>query len=316
MMRVPLITLNNGQKIPQLGLGTWLAKEGQVNQAVKDAIDIGYRHIDTAFAYENEAEVGSAIKAKIEDGTVTRDELWVTSKLWNTFHSRAKVFEAIDIQLQNLQLDYLDMYLMHWPMSYVEGGEIFPKDANGKFRFHNIHFTETWKAMEDVLKAGKVRGIGLSNFNSEQVQEIIDTCSVKPAILQVESNPYLNQKKLMEFCAKRDIKMTAYSALGNPAVPWKTADDPVVMNDPKILAIAEKHGKTPAQVCIRYQLDRGNIVLAKSVHKPRIEENSKVFDFKLSAEDVESIDSLDRGYRGLHLRWVSDHPLWPFHIPF
>ncbi|XP_014665298.1 PREDICTED: aldose reductase-like [Priapulus caudatus] len=313
---VPFVKFSNGQKYPQLGLGTWLSKEGDVIQAVKDAIDIGYRHIDTAFAYGNEEEIGIAVKAKIEDGTVTRDQLYVTSKLWNTFHSTAKVFEAIDVSLKKLQLDYLDMYMIHWPMSYVEGREIFPKDENGKFIFADVDYLESWKVMEKLVQQGKVHSLGLSNFNSEQIQRIIDNSTIKPVNVQVECNPYLDQSQLMNFCKERGIILTAYSPLANPTVPWKTSDDPKLLSDEKIKIIAAKHGKTVPQVCIRWQLQRGNMVIPKSVKRQRLEENFNVFDFELTEEDMKTIDAQNMNYRALHLNWVSEHKYWPFRIPF
>ncbi|XP_050700452.1 aldo-keto reductase family 1 member B1-like isoform X1 [Eriocheir sinensis] len=313
---VPSITLNNGKKFPVLGLGTWKSKPGEVTQAVKDAIACGYRHIDCAYVYGNEAEVGAGIKAKIDDGTVKREDLFITSKLWNTFHSKALVAPVLKESLTNLGLDYLDLYLIHWPMGYKEGGELFPVDANKKNLYSDVDYVESWRGLETVQKEGLVHSIGVSNFNKDQIERVLKEGEIVPVTNQIECHPYLNQKKMIDYCRSKDIVVTAYSPLGSPDRPWAKPGEPQLMDDPKIVAIAEKYKKTPAQILIRYQIQRDVVVIPKSVTKSRIESNFQVFDFTLSDEDMKTIDSFDCNGRLLHLDWVNDHKDYPFHTEF
>ncbi|KAG7167464.1 aldo-keto reductase family 1 member B1-like [Homarus americanus] len=312
----PSVTLNNGQTMPIIGLGTWKSKPGEVTQAVKDAIACGYRHIDGALVYGNECEVGAAIKAKIEDGTVKREDLFITSKLWNTFHSKSLVIPSLKESLSNLGLDYLDLYLIHWPLGYKENAELFPKNEDGEILYSDVDYLETWAAVEEAVDKGLVRSIGVSNFNKDQVQRILNNCRIKPAVNQVECHPYLNQTKLIEYSKSKNIYITAYSPLGSPDRPWAKPDDPLLMDDPKVVALADKYKKTSAQILIRYQIQRDVIVIPKSVTKSRIESNFQVFDFSLSDEDMKTIDTIDCNGRALHLNWVKDHKDWPFNTEF
>ncbi|KAL0270909.1 UNVERIFIED_CONTAM: hypothetical protein PYX00_008179 [Menopon gallinae] len=303
--KVPKAKLNNGLEIPVLGLGTWKSKPGEVTKAVEDAIDVGYRHIDCAHVYQNEQEVGIGLKNKIKSGAVKREDLWITSKLWNTFHLPHLVEPALKVTLENLGLEYLDLYLIHWP-----------QDENGKTLYSSADFTETWKAMEACVQKGLTRSIGLSNFNSQQLQRVLDTCTIKPVTNQIECHPYLNQRKMSEFCKKYDILITAYSPLGSPDRPWAKPGDVQLLDDLKLKEIAGRYGKTTAQILLRYQIQRGHIVIPKSVTKSRIEENFNVFDFELKDEDINFINTLDCNGRVCHLNWVQDHKDYPFNIEF
>uniref|UniRef100_U5EWM3 Putative aldo/keto reductase family n=1 Tax=Corethrella appendiculata TaxID=1370023 RepID=U5EWM3_9DIPT len=309
---VPNIVFNNGKTIPILGLGTWGSPPGEVTQAVKDAIDIGYRHFDCAHAYENEHEVGEAITSKIAEGVVKREEIFVTSKLWNTFHRVDLVEGALRATLKNLKLDYIDLYLIHWPMGYKEGDSLFPKDENGIFYRSDVDYLDTWKEMEKLVDAGLAKSIGVSNFNARQIDRVCESARIKPVVNQVECHPYLTQKKLSEHCAKKNIFITAYSPLGTPNRPWAKPDDPKLMDDPKIVSIANRYGKSSAQILIRYQIQKGHIVIPKSVNKNRIQSNFEIFDFKLSDEDIALIDSFDCNGRYLMLEWDFGHKYHPF----
>ncbi|XP_074640720.1 aldo-keto reductase 1B-like [Tubulanus polymorphus] len=313
---VKSVTIANGVNMPVLGLGTWKSNAGECEQAVKDAIDCGYRHIDTAVAYLNEKEVGCAISAKIKDGTVKREDLFITTKLWNTFHRKDLVIPSIKESLKDLQLEYLDLFLIHWPMAYKEGEELFPKDKDGNFIFSDSPFIDTWKEMEKAVNQGLVKAIGLSNFNSKQVQMIIDEGTIKPANIQVECHPYFNNSKLLNFCRERNISFTAYSPFGAPQRGWQKDDEPLVIADERLKPIAEKHGKTPAQVVLRYIIQRGAIVIPKSVTRSRIEQNINVFDFELSEDEMKVIGSFEQKRR-IALNWGPDkHRDFPFHEEF
>ncbi|EFX86053.1 hypothetical protein DAPPUDRAFT_208580 [Daphnia pulex] len=315
-MVVPTVKLNNGCTIPIVGLGTWKSKPGEVKQAVVEAITAGYRHIDCAFAYGNEEEVGAGIKQKIDDGTVTRNDLFITSKVWNTFHSFNKVEVAIRQSLKNLGLDYLDLYLIHWPMGYQENTVLFPKDDEGKFIFSDVDYLETWKGLEHCAKLGLTKSIGMSNFNSLQLKRILDNTTIKPVVNQVECHPYLNNSKLIQFCKEHDIVVTAYSPLGSPDRPWAKPEDPVIFEDPKLKELAQKYNRSPVQIILRFQTQRGVVVIPKSVTKERIVDNLNCTDFELTEEDVKYIETFDCNGRVCALDWVKDHPYYPFNVEF
>jgi len=312
---VPKLQLNNGLTIPALGLGTWGSPAGQVAQAVKDAIDAGYRHIDGAYVYGNENEVGEGVNAKINEGVVKREDLFITSKLWNTFHRPDLVLPALKETLRLLNTPYVDLYLIHWPFAYKEGGELFPKDENEKIQFSSVDYLDTWREMEKLVDAGLAKSIGVSNFNAAQVTRLLKSCRIKPVTNQIECHPYLNQKKLSAFLSSVGIVVTAYSPLGSPNRPWVTKDDPVLLEDPKLVGVAKKYNKTTAQILIRYQLQRGHAVIPKSVTKQRIVSNFNVFDFKLTPEDISLIDSFECNGRICPMTGALDsspHPDYPF----
>jgi len=319
------LTLNNGMKMPILGLGTWKSKPGQVEAAVEHALRKGYRHLDCAAIYGNEAEVGAAIVAS----GVARSEIFITSKLWNTKHHPDDVEAACRQTLADLGVDYLDLYLIHSPVAFHRGegslsaarGEGYPRNEDGTFKFSDIHPTTTWLAMEKLVKKGLTKSIGLSSFNSEQIADVLEKGSVKPVTNQVECHPYLGQAKLFEFCKERGITITAYSPLGSPDRPWAQPGEPLLLDDPKIKAIATKHSKSPAQVLIRWQVQRGVIVIPKSVTPARIEENANIFDFQLSVEEMKEIESFDCNGRLIQPMLEGKprdaaHPHFPFHIEF
>ncbi|KFB51204.1 AGAP011066-PA-like protein [Anopheles sinensis] len=311
------VVFTNGASIPMLGLGTWNSAPGQVAQAVKDAIDAGYRHIDCAHVYENEHEVGEGIAAKIAQGIVKREDLFVTSKLWNTFHRPNLVLGALQTTLRNLRLKYLDLYLIHWPQAYREGVELFPLRPDGKrVHFSDVDYVDTWPRMERLVDTGIVRNIGLSNFNSRQVQRILDVPRLPPATNQIECHPYLHQAKLTEFCHQQGVTVTAYSPLGSPARPWAKQTDPVLMEDPVVKTLAEKHSKSAAQVLIRYQIQLGHVVIPKSVNRERIVSNADVFGFTLDADDMKQLAKLERNGRLCPESFSFGHPHHPFEEEF
>ncbi|XP_026470147.1 aldose reductase-like [Ctenocephalides felis] len=305
------VTFNNGNQFPVLGLGTWKSEPGKVDRAVRDAIDLGYRHIDCAHVYGNEKEVGSAIKSKIEEGVVKREDLYITSKLWNTFHRPDLVKGALQTTLDNLGLKYLDLYLIHWPMAYKEEEDLFPT-VNGQIQFSDVDYLDTWTAMEALYNDGLVKNIGVSNFNSKQLQRLLDHCKIKPVTNQVELHPYLNQSRLRQFCQARGIQITSYSPLGSPDRPWAKPEDKKVLDDQWLNERAKALGKTPAQLTLRWNLQLGNIVIPKSVTKSRIAENFNIFDFELSEDDMECFSKLDENYRTVPMTGALGHKHHPF----
>jgi len=313
MSAVPVKVLNDGRKMPALGLGTWKSAPNQVYDAVKYAIkDAGYRHIDCAHVYQNEHEVGRALKELFDAGVVKREDVWITSKLWNTFHAPSAVPGALEVTLKNLQLEYLDLYLIHWPMGYKEGDELFPRDADGKVIASDVDPLDTYKAMLELKKSGKVKTVGVSNFNVSQLERLIKETGVVPAVNQVELHPFLPQTELLKYCKDKGIYLTAYSPLGTPDRPGASDAEPVLMNDPVVAEIAKKHNRSVAHVLIKFHLARGTSVIPKSVTPARIKSNIEVFDFELSPEDVHTLENLKTTYRYCNLKEQSWHPHYPF----
>lgn len=309
-MASKLIKLNNGCPIPLVGLGTFKAAPGEVEQAIKDAIDAGYRHFDCAWFYGNEAEVGVGLRAKIEDGTVKRNDLFITTKLWNNFHAKHLVKAKLEESLKLFQFDYIDLFLIHWPFGFKEDAELWPKED--KSAYNEIDYLETWQGMEECVTSGLAKNIGVSNFNSEQLDRLLKNRLIKPVVNQVEVNVNLNQKKLIQFCKERDILVIGYCPLGRGAKLGERG----TMNDPKIAEIGKKYNKSAAQVILNYLLTFGIAVIPKSATKSRIIANIDVFDFKLVEEDVDYLDSCNTGERVCGLEAFTEHKYYPFGIEF
>ncbi|XP_055301506.1 aldo-keto reductase family 1 member B1-like [Sitodiplosis mosellana] len=314
MANVPKILMNNGLFMPGFGLGTF-ESFGLAGRATKHAIDVGYRHFDTARLYANEVEVGQAIQEKIKEGVVKREEIFIVTKLWNTDHEPEKVEKAARQSCEKLGLGYIDLYLMHYPVAFKERTpfEDWPLNPDGTFEHVDVDYIDTWKAMEKLVDLGIVKSIGISNFNSQQIDRLLANCRIKPVNNQIEASPQINQKKLIKFCQERDIIVTAYCPLGRPIPAEKK---PSFLYDDKLTAIAKKYNKTVPQVVFRYLIDIGSVPIPKSVTPKRIEENIDVFDFKLSTDEIKYIDTFNTGERVIHFTESRHDKHFPFNIEF
>jgi len=266
MATVPTITLNNGVEIPQLGFGVYQVAPEETAEAVQAALEVGYRHIDTAEMYRNEAGVGEGIR----NSGIPREEVFVTSKLNNGFHAHDDALKAFDGTLAALQFDYVDLFLIHWPLPGID-----------------VDYVETWKAMEEIYRSGRAKAIGVSNFKEHHLRKLFSATEIRPAVNQIEIHPYLTQDGLRAFDADHEIATEAWS----PIAQGKVLDDPAVVR------VAERVGRTPAQVTLRWHVQRGDIVFPKSVTRSRIEENFALFDFELSEDDMRELTTLNRDER-------------------
>lgn len=264
-MTVPTIQLNDGTSIPQLGFGVFKVEPDETERVVTDALEVGYRHIDTAKAYDNESGVGAAIASSGLD----RDELYVTTKLWNSDQGRISALDALDLSLAKLQLDYVDLYLIHWPS---------PRRGL---------FVESWLALEELRESGRARSIGVSNFKPHHLQPVLDVATIVPAVNQIEFHPYFQQREVAAFNAEHGVVTESWSPLGQGQL----------VDEAAVTAIAKEHGKSLAQVILRWHLQLGHVVIPKSTHRDRMAENLDIFDFELNDGELATITMLDRGGR-------------------
>lgn len=293
------LQFSNGDTVPAIGLGTWKAEPGEVGQAVEKALEAGYRHIDCAAIYRNEAEVGEALQRVFSRGEIRREDVHITSKLWNNAHLKDDVAPALEKTLSDLKLDYLDLYLIHWPVAFRSGLEGFPESESDFLTPDEAPVSGTWAAMLRVREQGLARHVGVSNFSAHKLEQLAAEGLERPEMNQVELHPYLQQEQLLSYCSEHAIQVTAYSPLGSSDRPdsMKSEDEPSLLDNDVIGAIAEEHDVSPAQVLIAWALARGTAVIPKSTNPDHIRKNLEAGDLELNDIDLERIGSLDAHYR-------------------
>ncbi|TXE18738.1 aldo/keto reductase [Psychroflexus gondwanensis] len=290
---------NNDNEMDAIGLGTWKSEPGAVKKAVKHALKIGYRHIDCAAVYGNEKEVGDALKEVFDEGNISRHEVWITSKLWNTNHKEADVKPALEQTLKDLQLDYIDLYLIHWPVAFKPGLEGFPSSDDDFLSLEEVPIKETWEAMVQLKNQSLIKHIGVSNFSKKKLEDLMSKTDVIPEMNQIELHPYLHQDDLVDFCHKQGINLTAFSPLGSQdrTEAMKADDEPSLLENEVVTAIAKKHDASPAQVLIKFHLERNVATIPKSTNEERIQENLDSQKIDLDEEDMKDLKSIDNHYR-------------------
>ncbi len=301
---IPARTLNNGSKMPAIGLGTFGSdhvSNDAVAQAVKTAIEMGYRHIDCASVYGNEAEIGQVLAETLASGTVSRDELWITSKLWNDKHAEEDVIASCQKSVADLQLDYLDLYLVHWPFPnfHAKGCDVSSRSPDAKPYIH-ANFMKTWRQMEKLVEMGLVKNIGTSNMTQPKLELLLADAAIKPVINEMEIHPHFQQQELYDYVVSQDIQPVGFCPIGSPARPErdKSSDDTVDTEDPVLCEIAAKHGLHPATLCVKWAEQRGQIPIPFSTNPRNMLANLKsLTSEKLSDAEMEALSKIDKNCR-------------------
>lgn len=292
------LQFKNGDELFPIGLGTWKSKPGEVKQAVIHALEAGYTHIDCAAIYGNEKEIGAAFNAVFSKGNIKREDVWITSKLWNDAHLSKDVEPALQQTLNDLQLDYLDLYLVHWPVAFQPGVPM-PESAADYLTPQEAPVHDTWNAMTAVKQKGLAKHIGVSNFSKAKLEQLISMTDEIPEMNQVELHPLLQQNELFEYCNSKGIHLTGYSPLGSRdrSEGMKQANEPNMFEKPAVKSIARKHNVTPAQVLINWSAQRGTAVIPKSTNPDRLKENLAAAQLQMDPDDLKNLAQLDEHYR-------------------
>ncbi len=302
------IETSDGGFFPSVGLGTWKIPSEILPDLIPSAVELGYRHFDCACDYGNEPAVGKGLQRALSSGACSRDDLWVTSKLWNTYHHPDHVRPACERSLSDLGLDVLDLYLIHFPVTlayvpfeerYPPGWFFDPKAPNPSMKHVPIPIADTWGAMEGLVRAGLVKRIGICNFTTGMIRDLKACASIAPQVLQVEMHPYLTQQRLLRYCLEEKIAVTAFSPFGASSyVPLNMAGEhESVLCDPVVTAAASSRGRSPGQILLRWAVQRGTVTIPKTQTLAHLQENLAIFDFELSPEEMAKIDGLDRSRR-------------------
>jgi len=318
-MSIAGISLQSGGLMPYVGYGTWKVQGEDLEKSLENALESGYRHIDTATAYENEEVIGEVLQKWITDGKLKREDLFITTKLPPMGVRPEGVERFLSESLKKLKVDYVDLYLIHTPFTFQEGGDLHPFDEDGNIMIDTStdHLT-VWKKMEEQVDAGKTKAIGISNFNQKQISRILENCRIPPANLQIEMHLYLQQNDVRKFCEEKGISVTAYSPLGskNSSFFRTPRDDiPFLLEHPKLVEISQKIGKTPAQVALRHLVQKAVAVIPQSSSKEHIESNINIFDFCLDNDTTKELDELNINCRLIDFTFfkgIEKHPEYPF----
>ena len=310
--------------MPILGLGTYLLLGDTLSKALDYALSIGYRHIDTAHSYGNEKDIGNVLHNRCENNPTTlgqkikRKDLFITTKLPSVYLAPNDVSMCLEKSLDNLKMTYVDMFLIHHPWGVKNRGDgtLKPLNSRGERELEFYDFRETWKMMELLVESGKVRNIGVSNFTASQINRIFSIAKIPPSNLQCESHIYQQQPDLSRFCEAKKIVMTSYSSFGSPKRPDSFENEPSPLTEPVVLDIAARIDRTPAQVLLRNLIQRNIVVIPKSQTQERILENTKIFDFELSGDDMKKLGSLDKNFKYFPFTWAKKHPEYFEKEPF
>ncbi|XP_055373739.1 aldo-keto reductase family 1 member B1 [Condylostylus longicornis] len=316
------LTLNNGLKMPSIGIGTWMAPDHEIEAALDLALKVGYRHIDAAPVYLNEKAIGRVLKKWLDSNQIKREDLFITTKLPPPANRPSCVEKTLRNSLNDLQLSYVDMYLIHTPFSVPETGGDFERDANGDIVIDpTTDHIEIWKTMEKMVELGLTKSIGISNFNKKQIQRLLDNSKTKPSNLQIELHLYFQQNELVDLCKANNIVVTAYSPLGSRGIVDLKKSAGVkcesinLIENPKVLEIAENHKKTPAQILLRWIIQRDVCAIPKSTNPERLQQNLNIWDFELSNDEMSSLSKLDKGIRVCDFSFfkgMEKHPEFPW----
>ncbi len=304
----PALRLADGGAIPSLGLGTWKIPATLAPDVVREAVRAGWRHFDCACDYGNEAAVGAGLASALRDGLCRRDDIWVTSKLWNTYHEPQHVRAACERSLRDLGLEVLDLYLVHFPiaLAFVPFELRYPPEwihdphaVRPAMKPIKVPLAETWAAMEELVRAGLVKRIGVCNFGTALLRDLLGRAAIRPALLQVELHPYLPQQRLLRYCREEGIAVAAFSPLGAESYVsiGMARPEESVLRDPVVTALARRHDRTPAQIALRWGIQRGTAAIPKTQQLARLQENRAIFDFELSDDEMKHVTDLDRNRR-------------------
>lgn len=296
--------MNTGDNIPAIGLGTWQLEPSKVGEILRRAIELGYRHFDCASQFGNQREIGMVLNEYIHTKGYGRNNFFITSKLWNTNHRKEFVKQELERTIKDLQVHHLNLFLMHFPVSFEHTAEAIPKDQSGRVKLDNVSLEETWRAMERCMKDGMTRALGVANFTLDQLQQLYSFAEIKPAVAQFEVHPYLIQRDVLDFCNRHGIVVVCHTPLGS----IEGCDE--LLNDPTLKQLATKYRKTPSQLILRWDIQNRRCVVPKCKDIAHLEQNLKIFDFEINKEDLEKIDSLHRGRRYLQPSKVIGVPIF------